>query len=226
MTEDSLTFYEEITDEKASFRAENATVLWPMILVMCLSWGVLLGVSAGVRCMNVFKEEGPLCIISSEATQWGSVICAGGIMSVVSVGLYYKNYEMYKTQLALSFVCYFVALIDVLALRDFAKEVLGVPTTAAILIWMVTASYNVRMAIFSRPLTRGKRWKMPLALILCSILFGLNFIALCVLRFRFKGQTSAEVGVSIVGISLLSIYVVLSTIHIKKVKFIIFNAAK
>jgi len=220
MSEDSLTFYEELSEEKASLNPQNALSLWPMILVMCVSWCILLGVSALVECK---KELTTLCVFSSESTQWGSVVYAGNIMSILALGLYYKNYQRSKSQLALSFACYFFALIDVLVIRDLANEALGVLTTGSILLWMVLASYNTRMAVHSRPLTRGKRWRMPLALILCTILFGLNFIALCVLRFRFKGQTSGELIVFLIGAVILLFYVILSAAHIKKIKFIVFN---
>ena len=226
MTEDSLTYYEELSDEKASFKAENASFLWPTIVAMSLSWCILLVVSTIVQCQKTARLEGPLCAISSEATQWGSVIYAGGIMSIVSISLYYKNYQRSKSQLALSFTCYFFALLDVLVVRELANEALGVLTSGSILLWMCSATYNVRMAIFSRPLTRGKRWKMPIALIVCTIIFGLNFIALCVLRFRFQEQTSGEVAVFVISAGLLLFYVILCTVHTKKVKYIVFNAAK
>ena len=221
MNEDSLTFYEDLSEEKASLNPENALSLWPMILAMCISWCILLCVSAIVECK---KELTPLCVFSSESTQWGSVVYAGNIMSILALGLYYKNYQRSKSQLALSFVCYFFALVDVLVIRDLASEALGILTTGSILLWMILASYNTRMAIHSRPLTRGKRWRMPLALIFCTILFGLNFIALCVLRFRYKGQTSGgELIVFFISAAILLLYVILSAVHIRKIKFIVFN---
>lgn len=225
MLEDRLTHYEEMGVERDDLNPKYAIRMWPLIVFSFVSWGLLLGVVTVAECATEAPAEGPLCAVSHVATQWGSLVHVNVVILLISFGLFFKNRRSRKAPCVLAILCYMVSLADVLIVRKFMDKALGLPSILMFLLWMLFVDVDVWKAINSRVLTRGSRMRMPRALILVSFFFTITIVFVFIARFLNEQQYAIEIICWCISACVALIYLTLLSIHLRKVKIMLYNSA-
>lgn len=222
--DDSFTRYEEVGTQKKDLNLNNSVSVWKVVLFVVTTWLLFLCAAAAVQCYRESDIVGPVCAINSEATKWGSTVYCSAILGLLSLGLYYKNGRGSKVQLfvAITIVCAIIPL-DIFVVDQFASTITGLLTVWMLCVWMFILVVDVCRNVHYKILTRGTRKKMPRVLTILFIVYTLNCIAMGVLKVRYR-LLLGEFVVWILFAVILAVYVLLLTIHIKKVKFMVYNA--
>lgn len=226
--EERLTRYEELGVQRDDFNPKYAVTIFIIVVVLVFSWIVLLVLASAVECSTEAVRVGPMCGIMSVGTQWGSLVHGTVITLLISMGLHFKNGRRSKAPAILAFLCYVCALVDVLVVRKFAPphaNAAGVASASLVLLWMIAVDVDVCRAVHGRVLTRGTRKKMPRALVVTTIMYAGCLAAMCTVGFTTLVEQPKGIFITwtLLGAA-LGVYLVLVTIHLRKVKILLFNS--
>ena len=214
---DRLTYYEELGVQKDDLNSRYAVKMFHAMVVILFLWVILVATVVATECST--RREG-MCFIANGA-QWGSLLYGNGVLLLLSFGLYFKNGRRSKVPMGLAFICYVVSLVDVVVLYRVAPlDVVGIPSVSSVYVWMLAVCADVWKAVNSRVLTRGRRKKVPRALIIITCLYAVCVVAMLVVRFTRQAQ-GWIIG-SWCGLALTTLaYVCVATIHLRKVKIVL-----
>jgi len=220
--EDRLTHYEELGVQKDDLNPRYAVKTFHAMAVLLFLWVVMMATVVTTECST--RRE-VLCFIANVGVQWCSLVYGNGMVLILSFGLYFKNGRRSKVPMGLAFMCYVVSLVDVVVLYRVAPlDAVGLPSVAFFYVWMLAVCADVWKAVHGRVLTRGRRKKLPRALIIITCLYAACVVAMLVVRFTRQAQgwiIGSWCGVALAALA----YVCVATIHLRKVKILLYNSA-
>lgn len=220
--EDRLTHYEELGVQKDDLNPRYAVKMFHAMGVMLFFWVVLMATVVATECST--RREVP-CFIANVGVQWGSLVYGNGVVLLLSFGLYFKNGRRSRVPMVLAFLCYVISLVDVVVLYRVAPlDAVGLPSVSILWVWMIAVCVDVWKAVYGRVLTRGRRKKVPRALVFIACLYAACVVVVCVVRFTRQAQwwiIGSWCGVALATLA----YVCVATIHLRKVKILLYNSA-
>lgn len=213
--ENRLTHYEELSIQEDDLK-KNSTIRWLFILFFFfLLWFLLVCILTVTQCITKAKEEGAFCVLSSVGSLWGSLFYGNLVVLLLSFGLC----QRYKAGIVVGVLIYLVSLVDVIISNE---DVFGLPTMGMFLVWMIFIDIYVWRTVNERILTRGRRKKMPVTLVLVTWFYVACVGFVCGMRFSRQSYTWVLTSwIFVVACGFF--YMGLLTIHLRKTKMKLYN---